>query len=292
MFKEKNKLQEIEAKLKLKLRQQWLHMTGCRQNTIHLPIHQSWWGHRSRSWHRSRPPPQPSPQTSPQALPDTAPPPPIISQPKLIPPPPNLPPLERDCKDTYDNVSTILTGTGDGDWQVGPEEEDDDSASESSESEQGDTMDHSAIIHGASARAESIPAPHHHPTCPLLPHPPPYLTIQELPQPTPYLSLQELSDGDNAYGVGDDDQICDVEDDYTNVENDYTKDYENYSCMKEDNSMADQNEQQNYNQEFSAFYADPANMYEMVPVEPDDSTNGYDDVYSDVGDDDEDAEGT
>ena len=94
---------------------------------------------------------------------------------------------------------------------------------------------------------------------------------------------------DDAYGVCDADKGDDQ-----SVEDDNAKDYEEYEtyyCMKPDYTMVDQGERRDYNQEFSAFYADPNNMYEMVPVEHDDCYDGYD-AYGYGDFDDETGQGT
>ena len=101
-LQEKITFKELEENLRRKLRRQWLHLTGCRRNTIAPPIHKSWWGHQTRSWHRSGPPP-----TDDQLVP-------LLPEPD---PPPLLPSL-----DNYTNKSVIITGQ-EGYWHVGPEVE-------------------------------------------------------------------------------------------------------------------------------------------------------------------------
>jgi len=101
-LQEKITFKELEENLRRQLRRQWLHLTGCRRNTIAPPIHKSWWGHQTRSWHRSGPPP-----TDDQLVP-------LLPEPD---PPPLLPSL-----DNYTNKSVIITGQ-EGYWHVGPEDE-------------------------------------------------------------------------------------------------------------------------------------------------------------------------
>jgi len=75
-------------------------------------------------------------------------------------------------------------------------------------------------------------------------------------------------------------------DDGHSVEDAYGNRYEDYHCMRDDSGMVDQDEQQgsgSYNQEFSAFYADPSNMYEMVPLENDDFAESYGDTDDETG---------
>ena len=199
--------------------------------------------------------------------------------------PPKLPPLEKNYTDTYDNVSTILTGTGDGDWQVGLDEEEEDLPSESSGSETGDIVDHSAVIHGA-AELEVTAEVHHvqrevqdgavpyylqqgetsspardidcleygDDTIPMMPL---YSQVMT-PHPPPYFTVQEMEQGyakDDCFIVKEDTwypEQGEVEDSLT-LEEDYGySEQEGYNACQEDQSNTVQD---SYLQEFRDYYA-------------------------------------
>ena len=240
MIEEKSRLQEIEAQMRQKLRQQWLYLTGCRQNTVSRPIHQSWWGHRTKSWRRSSPPPScpPYPET------------PLPTDDQLVPepdPPPVLPPVLPPL-DNYTNKSIIIS-CPEGDWNVDPEDvasvEDLETSSASSvleeESDEMTRAEVHAFVSDLDQQEEDVISTE----MAMIAHPPPFFTVREYEDYDGEEYDAIINQGyENNYAVECEESAS------------YHQGYENNSAVECEESAGYQDQVGDpYATEFAAFYA-------------------------------------